>query len=113
MLIKEHFVIIHNLQTSPIPQTSFLVETFFATSCCKTALGIYSDQNVNRHQTKMYIRKLRNGLAPSIRARLKLKRANNFSYKIARKYCLAKLARLFGRSELLTTTRGQNNDSSF
>ena len=35
--------------------------------------GIYSDQNINRHQTKMYIRKLRNGLAPSIRARLKKK----------------------------------------
>ena len=33
-----HLGIIHNLQTSPIPKTSFLVGTFFAASYSKTAL---------------------------------------------------------------------------
>ena len=31
--------IIQNLETSPIPQTSFLVGTFFVASYSKTALG--------------------------------------------------------------------------
>ena len=38
MLIYDQFVIIQNLQTSPIPQTSFLVWTFFTTSSNKMAL---------------------------------------------------------------------------
>ena len=38
MLIKDQFGIIQNLQTSPIPQSSFLVGTFFAVSYSKTAL---------------------------------------------------------------------------
>ena len=33
-----HLGIIQNLQTSPIPQTSFLVGTFFTASYSKTAL---------------------------------------------------------------------------
>ena len=41
MLIKDQFGINENLQTSPIPQTSFLVGTFFTTSYSKTALGVY------------------------------------------------------------------------
>ena len=39
MLIKDQFGIIQNLQTSPIPQTSFLVGTFFAASYSKMALA--------------------------------------------------------------------------
>ena len=39
MLIYVQFGIIHNLQMSPVPQTSFLVRTFFAASYSKTALG--------------------------------------------------------------------------
>ena len=39
MLIQDQFGIIQNLQTFPIPQTSFLVGTFFAASYSKTALG--------------------------------------------------------------------------
>ena len=35
----DQFGIIQNLQTFPIPQTSFLVETFFAASYSKTALA--------------------------------------------------------------------------
>ena len=38
LIIKSQFGIIQNLQMSPIPQTSFLVGTFFATSYSKTAL---------------------------------------------------------------------------
>ena len=38
MLIQDQFGIIQNLQTSPIPQTSVLVGTFFAVSYSKTAL---------------------------------------------------------------------------
>ena len=38
MLIQDHFGIIQNLQTSPIPQTSFLAGTFFDVSYSKTAL---------------------------------------------------------------------------
>ena len=38
MLIQDQFGIIQNLPTSPIPQTSFLVRTFFAASYSKTAL---------------------------------------------------------------------------
>ena len=38
MLIKEQFGIIQKLQTSPIPQTSFLVGTFFAASYSKRVL---------------------------------------------------------------------------
>ena len=37
MLIYEHFGIIKILQTSPIPQTSFLIWTFFTASYSKTA----------------------------------------------------------------------------
>ena len=37
-MIKDQFGIIQNLQTSPIPQTSFLAGTFFATSFSKAAL---------------------------------------------------------------------------
>ena len=40
MLIQDQFGIIHNLQTSPISQTSFLVGTFFAGSYSKTALVV-------------------------------------------------------------------------
>ena len=39
MLIQNHFGIIQNLQTSPIPQTTSLVGTFFAASYNKMALG--------------------------------------------------------------------------
>ena len=42
MLIWDQFVIIQNLQMSPIYQTSFLVGTFFATSNSKTALVVES-----------------------------------------------------------------------
>ena len=35
---QDQFGIIQNLQTSPIPQTSFLVGTIFAASYSKTAL---------------------------------------------------------------------------
>ena len=38
LIIKDQFGIIQNLHMSPIPQTNFLVETFFATSYSKTAL---------------------------------------------------------------------------
>ena len=38
MLMKDQFGISQNLQTSPVPQTSFLVWTFFAVSYSKTAL---------------------------------------------------------------------------
>ena len=38
MLIQEQFGIIQNLQTFPIPQTSFLVWTFFVASYSKTVL---------------------------------------------------------------------------
>ena len=38
MLIQGQFGIIQNLLTSPIPHTSFLVGTFFATSYSNTAL---------------------------------------------------------------------------
>ena len=38
MLIKDQFGITQNLQTSPIPQTNFLVGTFFDASYSKTAL---------------------------------------------------------------------------
>ena len=41
MLIQDQFVIIQNLQTLPIPQTSFLVGTFFADSYSKTALKTF------------------------------------------------------------------------
>ena len=41
MLIQEQFGIIQNLQMSPIPQTSFLVGTFYATSYSKTALDFF------------------------------------------------------------------------
>ena len=40
MLIKGQFGIIQNLQMSPIPQTSFLVWTFFDVSYSKPALVI-------------------------------------------------------------------------
>ena len=39
MLILNQFGIIQNLQTSPIPQTSFFVGTFFDVSYSKTALA--------------------------------------------------------------------------
>ena len=39
MLIYGQFGIIQNLQMSPIPQTSFLVGTFFAVSYSKPALA--------------------------------------------------------------------------
>ena len=39
MLIYDQFGIIQNFQTSPIPQTSFLVGTFFTVSHSKTALA--------------------------------------------------------------------------
>ena len=42
MLIYEQLGIIQNLQTSPIPQTSFLVWTFFAASYSNTALEFWS-----------------------------------------------------------------------
>ena len=42
MLILDQFGTIQKLQTSPIPQTSFLVRTFFAVSYSKTALGGFS-----------------------------------------------------------------------
>ena len=38
LIIKDQFGIIQHLQMSPIPQTSFLVGTFFAVSYSKTAL---------------------------------------------------------------------------
>ena len=38
MLIYDQFGIIQNLQMAPIPQTSFLVWTFFAVSYSKPAL---------------------------------------------------------------------------
>ena len=38
LIIKDQFGIIQNLHMSPIPQTSFLVGTFFAASYSKTAL---------------------------------------------------------------------------
>ena len=38
MIISDQFGIIQNLQTSPIPKTSFLVGTSFAASHSKTAL---------------------------------------------------------------------------
>ena len=40
MLILDQFGIIQNLQMSPIPQTSFLVGTFFVASYSKTALDL-------------------------------------------------------------------------
>ena len=40
MLIQDQFGIIQNLQTTPIPQTSFLVRTFFAASYSKTAIRL-------------------------------------------------------------------------
>ena len=40
MLISDQFGIIQNLQTSPMPQTSFLVGTVFAETYSKTALGV-------------------------------------------------------------------------
>ena len=39
LIYKDQFGIIQNLRTSPIPQTSFLVGTFFAASYIKTTLG--------------------------------------------------------------------------
>ena len=41
MLLFDQFGIIQNLQTSPIPQTSFLAGTFFATYCSKAAIDAY------------------------------------------------------------------------
>ena len=38
LVIKDQFGIIQGLHMSPIPQTSFLVGTFFAASYSKTAL---------------------------------------------------------------------------
>ena len=41
MLIQDQFGIIQNLKMSPIPETSFLVGTFFAVSYSKPALSTY------------------------------------------------------------------------
>ena len=41
MLIVHQFGIIQNLQTLTIPQTSFMVGTFFAISYSKPALGLH------------------------------------------------------------------------
>ena len=42
VIIKDQFGNIQNLQTSPIPQTNFLVGTFFAASYSKTALANFA-----------------------------------------------------------------------
>ena len=47
LIIKDQFCIIQNLHMSPIPQTSFLVGTFFAASCSKTALVPISNHSVS------------------------------------------------------------------
>ena len=40
VIIKDQFGTIQNLYMSPIPQTSFLVGTFFAASYSKTAVDV-------------------------------------------------------------------------
>ena len=45
MLIQDQFGIIQNIQTSPIPQTSFLVGTFFVASYSNIAVNTNSNLN--------------------------------------------------------------------
>ena len=54
MLIYNQFGIIQNLQTSPIPQTIFLVGTFYAASYSKTALVAYFMLNKNKKNLLKY-----------------------------------------------------------
>ena len=54
LIIKDQFGIIQNLHMSPIPQTSFLVGTFFATSYNKTALEVLFQPVIYKVVTFLY-----------------------------------------------------------
>ena len=54
MLIYVQFGIIHNLQMSPIPQTSFLVGTFFAVSYSKPAQADIIQEFFSNFRIKPY-----------------------------------------------------------